>query len=429
MMPNARGWLSLTVMLAASGLATPSSSHAQDTLCARVLQARAMPRAAGMECFQLANSVDYSAFAIRLLEARTAPRDLQSRTSGEASAPSQDQGEALPSVQPVALAGVSLSALGGASGSTALIALSLNPLTIARGGGATKSVSATRTMDATLFLPATTADSATNGRPDYWGVRLRLDLSSLRGLALRQVATRFGESLAASTAAAERFGAVLSQARDPGRCFDAVNADSSTADDVTQACGRSFSLDLDTESYARYRESLARLRDSVDASYVGFDLRAEGGDPSLGAQESFSVRSLYAAVAGGRRAPASQEGMTEYGLRFRAGVQVFSVDSGSVVSEKTDGSIWDLAIGAEAMVPQDFKPIRVQAALEYRDGQGVTTALREALQLGGLAFRVSAEVPIRGADGITVSYVKPFDGDLNPRLAISYSIQALLGAR
>src|SRR5256885_12796025 len=130
--------LSAKVMILAAAFAvtapTPAFAQTGHTRCVPSLSKRdssAAKAAAGSSCLVLATLLlppAHEQIVLNALLDQTPPRDLQTRAAsqpGSAGAPSQ--GDAVPSVQPVAAASASIAAVGTGGGDNAITAISLNP--------------------------------------------------------------------------------------------------------------------------------------------------------------------------------------------------------------------------------------------------------------------------------------------------------------
>lgn len=358
------------------------------------------------------------------------PRDLQSRTSGDAGgAAGVSQGEAVPTIQPTALASGSLAALGSGGGSDALIAISLNPLGLfssgtANGNQATRS----RTADLTLFAPVGSTDDSSTDRPRYLGVRLRVNALSWRqGSVLDSAEQLFRDRVTRSAAWADSLATLLRTAPLVEACVREVLAGADRREDrVREFCGGAFDAGAAGSVAREFRAYTAAIRDSLDATFLGLDIRYDRGDPTFGAIAGLDGTFLFAGIVGGRSLRSGGPTLPSYGLRGRLGVQHATLGPGAVVTERASAVALDAAVAFDASYPATFRPLRLAAGLEYRRGDAITDAVDAALERDGLRWRIAIDVPLTAANGVTVAYATPLGGDGRPSLTVGFNWQMLL---
>lgn len=208
---------------------------------------------------------------------------VQSRRAGEAiPAGTTAQTEAVPGVQPTALASASLGVTGSKVGTDALTSISLNPATLFAGTDAEAAARWGRFTDITLFFPVT--DAGDIGRSlDYVGARVRMNITGVTDgdRLLKDAKAAFNAVLRAETNLELDLRDALKSASDVKLCVS--SALESEPGDRLDGCGGNITIGLSPSAYKKLRESLAAVREKADARYLGLDLRVESGDPTLGA--------------------------------------------------------------------------------------------------------------------------------------------------
>ncbi|MCE9601437.1 MAG: hypothetical protein K8S21_04375 [Gemmatimonadetes bacterium] len=356
-------------------------------------------------------------------------RDLQSRTAGNsAGAGGAAQGEAVPTVQPTALASGSLAALGSGGGSDAVVAISLNPLSLFPSRAGASTLERSRLADVTILAPVGGSDTATAASLDYIGLRIRVNLfAGGSARALDSAESLFRSRVVDRAKLSAELAAILRDAPKAGECVALlVGAAAPSAARQRDACGRSFDVQRITDAGAAFRRYTAALRDSVDARYLGLDLRYDRGDPTFGEVPGLDGTFLFAGLAMGKRISPRDADQTSYGVRLRVGVQHIALDSGVVVDSVTSGTAFDAALAFEASYPTAFRPLRLLGGLEYRGGSRIAPTVDDALHRRGLQWRVSLDVPLTEANGIAVAFATPLSGGGKPTLNVSFNWQLLM---
>ena len=356
-------------------------------------------------------------------------RDLQSRGAGNsAGAGGAAQGEAVPTVQPTAIASGSLAVLGSSGGSDAVVAISLNPLILFPSRPGSSTLERSRLADVTILAPIGGTDTSSRAAIDYVGVRVRVNLfAGGSARALDSAESLFRSRTVDRAKLKTELETILQDAPRTRDCVALlVAAAAPSAARQRDACGRSFDVQRVSDAGAAFRRYTAQLRDSVDARYLGLDLRYDRGDPTFGEVRGLDGTFLFAGLAMGKRIMPRDADQSSYGLRLRVGVQHIALDSGVVVDSLTSGTAFDAALAFEASYPSAFRPLRVIAGLEYRGGARIAPALDDALHRRGLQWRLSIDVPLTEANGIAVAVATPLSGGGRPTLNVSFNWQLLL---
>lgn len=345
------------------------------------------------------------------------PRTLQSRASGNAGGTTGS--EAVATTQPIALAGGTLAAFGGGGGADAIAAISLNPLTLLGGGD---KPSDARKYDITLLAP--TGNDTDSLR--YLGVRVRYNVESKDQRRVLDEAERlFREGTRMRLPLLRELERLFAEAPAPAACARQL-IDPGEATAAREACGAPFDVSRYALASRAFEDYTASIRDSLDQHYFGLDLRYDRGDPTFGAVPGLDGTFLYAGVAFGRRTHAREADGATIGWRARIAGQYIVVDSGPATATDANGIAADIAFAFEATYPAAFRPIRLLGGLEYRSGSPLPTTTDDALELDGLRWRLSLDIPVTAANGIAVAYSTPLSGGGRPTLNVSFNWQMLL---
>lgn len=403
MRPGRRGLLATALLCLTT---TPTTAQSpQQVECARLAGAAA----AGLgdeSCFFLAGTLVGALGTQMILQ-----RDLQPADEGGArAAGSLAQGEAVPTAQPMAIGGGSLSAVGSDAGSDAITALTFNP-TIFFGAASSGEELArnSRLADVTVFFPMDELDRDDDGDVDYFGLRMRVNFTGLgAGSELWAAARRLQALTVSETTATERLDEVLSAlpvAR-LGACVESLRDVSSTTAERTEACGEDVRRRLDAQGYEQFRQSLVPLRTQADSRYFGLDVRLDFGDPTLGAVPDAQAVAINAGIAFGRQLVGADALAPSTGIRFRAGVRYTELVDVDETSFALDGGL-----GFALRRPVDVeKALTLTGGFEFRFG-GVDEALDAAFQSDFVVFRAALSVPMTDQVGITMSFGRPLVGD------------------
>ena len=347
---------------------------------------------------------------------------VQSRRAGEAiPAGTTAQTEAVPGVQPTALASASLGISGSKVGTDALTSVSLNPATLFGGTDAEAVARWGRFTDITVFFPVT--DAGDIGKSlDYVGARVRINVTGvLDGGALLEDAKRaFNAVLRTETNLLLDFTDALRSAPDAELCVR--SALESEPGDRLEGCGGNITVGLPPSAYKELRERLAAVREKADARYLGLDLRVETGDPTLGAVPGADVTALQAGVALGRRILQRDVYSPSLGLRSRLGVRYTDPqDAGTEVTWALDGG---LGFDASRMLPTE-QYVKLSSGFEFRYSNS-DDAVQESLQTDFAAFRGSLSVPLVGGASLSIGFTTPVVGDSETSLTFNVDWGLLL---
>lgn len=393
-------------------------------------------------CFRLADDI---ATQILLLDSnplgyQPTPRDYQPVTGQRVGAGgSLAQDEAVPSVQPLALAGAVIGAQGTEGGTSSIAGFTLNPMmfsTSMSGDDDEQRIARfSRFMDASVLLPVDGADANKDGALDYFGLRVRMNVHGLfkggelvdeiKGM-LRGIAQRQGEL-------SEEILEILENAPDCEKCAEALYA--GRMDELV--CGPGRTSPQSEKLILALKKKIATLRNEMDASYYGLDLRYDAGDPSLGSTPGASGRGMFAAFAIGKTL--SQTTDSKSGWRVRLGLRQFDQDDwtdssalnpvdSSVVYEKKAGVAEfqvDGAAGLEFTKTMSSQVLALSVGAEFRMS-GSAKEMSEALQTNYLLLRVALSIPISDSNTVSVSYAKPLLGAVSQVLTVNYGWNLLL---
>jgi hypothetical protein len=235
--------------MAAATLAAQGAERDQQCVAELLKEVEGMTaeEAAQEPCFQLANALESRVSApatLQMMLARTPPRDFQSRAMGNAgTAGAPSQVEAVPSVQPLALAGGSLAAVGSEGGTDAIAAFTINPVILFGARDDAHAAELTRLLDLTVLAPVNDLDRDEDGKIDYWGLRARINVTGPgAGKHLRQAVTAFAQRVQRSAIVAASLDTVLRETPNFEKCVAAFRADSVFPEAVTAGCGRRLEI-------------------------------------------------------------------------------------------------------------------------------------------------------------------------------------------
>lgn len=355
-----------------------------------------------------------------------APRDLQARQSQHpALSGSLAQSEAVPDVRPAAAASGAIAALGSDAGADAIAAVSINPAIFLLADHATEALAKySRFADLTVFLPVSGIDEDDDDDGiDYVGVRLRLNHHGLR--AGDRLWTRARELFDTwITDAARRSNgvrALLAQAPDVRACASALR----TVDDpqlVRGVCGGVVEFGFSDADIAALRAQLADIRRTVDSRYFGLDLRADFGDPTLGAVEDASGTFLFAGLAAGRQLTGAP-GIGGIGVSARLGARHASLDvPGAEGQFQVEGGA-----GLGLTRPFEMQALTAAAGFEVRYG-GESDGIHAPLDTDFALFRASVNVPVFAGNSVSIAVGVPIDGELSSFLSVNFNWGLLLPA-
>jgi hypothetical protein len=387
----------------------------RDSLCASVLSNHKLT---GPSCQSLAVAavtvITESFYAPQ-------PRDVQNTNARAATAGSIAQNEAIPSVQPEAVAGASVAAAGTDSGTRTIAAISVNPaLFFVPIGNSNRIATASRIADLTFLVPTDNIDEDGNGRPDYFGVRLRINVNGAQsGRAITEAGRAFLRSVQADADMMVAIrAALLETVPDIPRCGNALLTPGQTSADLQSACG--IVIQPTEARYAELRRTLAIAREEADAKYLGLDVRADWGDATLGSVADAEASAITAAVAFGRRVTGADPRELFLGIRGRAGYRYSNLWKTNATSRAFDGGF-----GLEARKSIDeTSAVMLSAGIEARYG-GEEDA-EEQLQTNYTVFRATLAVPIAGATGLSIAFGTPLAGQIDPTFNVNFNWSVLL---
>lgn len=380
-------------------------------------------------CFTLAGfivgSLQETSWKGAPVTAPVAPRDVQPDNPGDAvAAGSLVQGEATPSVRPVALAGGSISAVGTGAGARALTSIAINPaILFGNVGDPQKAASATRFADLTFLLPVDKLDGNNDGRIDYFGARARVNILGLKAgsKAFKDVETAANKSIMEAVNQAEAMERALMGAP-PGsvqECAESLLKATPGSVIKTASCGSEVSFNPDTAAARALKESMRALRDSADRSYFGLDLRFDFGDPTLGDSAGADATAFSAGLGWGKQIASSS---ADVALKLHFGGKYVSLRDSSKTKLSVEGGA-----GFELSRYVENQLIKLGAGLEFASG-GVKKSQEIALQTDYVTFRGSLSIPLVNSTTVSVSVTAPLYGEQSPTLSISGNWAMLLSA-
>ncbi len=406
----------LLVGLACLAQAQERTQAKSDTLCAEVMKARKL---AGKSCATLATLIVDS--VTRLLY-QPEPRDLQNQNAKAATGGSLAQAEAVPSAEPLAVGGASLAAVGADSGAKAIVALTLNPsvfLTSPR--HAEQIARASRIADLTVLFPVDDLDRDKDGHVDYFGARLRLNITgSKSGGKVAKAGQAFLQSVQGEADFRNQLIAAFRAAANVETCVQALLAQEHDEAEISQQCGSGALWAPDRATYDAMRKAIAEARVEADSRYLGLDLRMDFGDPTLGAVKDASATSINAGLALGRQFLGADPTGASAGVKARLGLRYTDLTDLHQTSFAFDGGI-----GFEARRPLDQDQAAVlSAGFEFR--YGGEKGVQEELQTNYTVFRAALAIPVAGATALSIAVGAPIDGPISPTLSVNFNWGLLL---
>jgi len=354
---------------------------------------------------------------------QTAPRDVQSTSGGNAApAGSPAQAAAVPSIQPTAFASANIAAIAQDSGSNAIAAIAINPATLFSSVTDPKELARlSRLVDLTFFFPVDGADANDDGRLDYAGARLRLNLTA--GSQANPLNARGDELMRSLTEEANdqtvRLEHLLNTTPTFEACVEALTASPVSTAKVEEACGGSLTL-TPGAAYEQLHRLMGEARERADAQYLGLDLRVDTGDPTFGAVENAAGTSIVAGLGYGKRLAPSLTA-TSGGVRGRLGVRYVSLRDTTLTDWQVDGGL-----ALEFSRVMETQRLEFSAGFEFRYS-GKEDA-REILRTRYVEFRTGLVVPLAGSTGLSVAFSTPLVGEISPTLSLNMNWQQLLAA-
>ena len=387
-----------------------------DTLCATAARARKIP---GASCRALATAI-VTRTTDRFYQPD--PRDVQNQSPRPATGGSLAQSEAVPGVEPLAVGGATLAAVGGDSGARSVVAITLNPAVFfVSPNDADAMAAASRIADLSALLPVDDLDRDNDGTVDYIGLRLRINLTGAgSGKKVREAGRTFLRVVQGEADLVNNVITALQGSRDVDACAAALLSTRSSAATVTRRCDGVVDLEADPEVYEELRSRMREAREEADSRYLGLDLRADIGDPTLSGQVPAKTKSLTAGLAAGRRLLSGNGSGTSAGLKLRAGLRYVDLPAPVSSSFAFDGGL-----GFELERPLEGQaPVSVSAGLEFRYGGDASDETK--LQTNYTVFRFALNVPVAGGSGVSVGVSAPIDGEISPTLTVNFNWSMLL---
>jgi len=236
------------------------------------------------------------------------PADRQTSTNKSGSSA---QAEPVEAIQPITLAGGSVTLAGTRSGTKGVGTITVNPLAIAEPDGAVLG----RIFDVSVSAPFD-LDSGVNQGTRYFSARLRLNATAPISAAPLQAAV--DKWLQAEGAYADSLQTVLEKAPDPKTCAESVAKTHAVTKD---ACGQDLGVDAVTKERKVAFDEIEKARRAADRYYLGIDARIDTGDPTGTIIVGDKGTHVLGGVAAGTRIP--QGSLWDWELRGRAAGDYF----------------------------------------------------------------------------------------------------------
>jgi hypothetical protein len=370
----------------------------------------------------------------RLRAPGISPRDLQTNKSTSAqSVAAANQSDAVPALYPFALAGGSIGGSGSEGGTNALTAISLNPaIFFGDMDDPEESARLGRMMDFSVIVPLTQIEDPLAHDLQYLGVRARINMTGAEegGKLYNDVVNAFKGVLAMSELEEAGIQELLLNAPDFKTCiaqFEAVLQGQSDPGTLSMACGEDFSVVASDEQFSTYKLLLQQLVQQADSKYFGLDLRADFGDPTLGAIDSARGTSIFAGVGYGFSKDNKKINSGSTNFNSRLGLRYKDM-------EDLEATIFDIdgALGIEIARPFQYQQIKFGCGLEFRTSieervdNIIYDRLDEALETDYLFFRAALNVPITASNSFAVQYGTSVIGDKPSVLVVNFNWKLLL---
>jgi hypothetical protein len=385
---------------------------------------------AGNCAFLAAFLVDTLQARIRLTDpgSRPSPRTYQSTRAGSAvAAGTPGQAEAVPGVQPTALAAASISAAGTDSGSKAITAISLNPATLFGGSDSVFAAKWSRFADLTLLVPLDRKSATSAAGLSYFGLRSRINVTAISqgDQLLTSMLHTFTSILEAANDLNNQLLPLLLALDTQAKVEDCVralmNADVGSA---PAECGGRFKIAFPAELYGKLRAEIAHVREVADAHYFGLDLRFDTGDPTLGASPDRDVTSLAVGIAQGQRALGKRPTDAMIARRFYGAARY------TKPKDTTKPVVWsgDAGIAFEvSRLVQADQYVQFSGGLLARVSSG-EAAVRDKMQPNFLTLQTGLTIPLAGGSSLAVGFSAPLVGKVSPSLSVNFNWGLLLSA-
>jgi hypothetical protein len=318
-----------------------------------------------------------------------------------------------------------VSAVGADSGARSIVTVTINPAVFfVSPGDAEAMATASRIADLSMLLPVDDLDRDHDGRVDYIGMRMRLNLTGPgSGKRVQEAGRAFLRAVQGEADLVNDVLAALQRARDVDACAASLLSGRSSPATVTRRCDGEVDLEADPQAYEEMRARMAEAREEADSRYLGLEIRADLGDPTLSGLVPAKTRSLTAGLGAGRRLLSGSGSGASAGFRARAGLRYVSLPDPGPASFAFDGGL-----GFELERPLDGQaPVSASAGLEFRYGGESTEETK--LQTNYTVFRFALNVPVAGGAGVSVGVSAPIDGEISPTLTVNFNWSLLLPRR
>lgn len=349
---------------------------------------------------------------------RLSPRDLQQTNAGDAATGgSVAQAEAVPTVQPMAAGGGSISAVGSDAGAHAITALTLNPAIFFTGSEPSTALAQySRLSDLTVFFPVDGLDQDQDGDVDYFGIRVRVNVTGLSAGSdlMAKAREMFGTLVQQEALYVEWLAEVLQNTPVVEACVTALLASQLDRAAVQQSCATDVAATLDADAYRAFHDQLAAVREEVDSRYFGLDVRLDVGDPTLGAVPNASATAITGGLAFGKQFVGQRPDDASAGLKARLGLRYTDLEDLDEQSFAVDGGV-----AFEARRPVDLRRIvTLSGGFEFRFGDA--DRAEAELQTDFLVFRAALKVPVSDGTGVSIAVGAPLIGErISPSLSVN----------
>lgn len=374
-------------------------------------------------------------FGEKVFEENTTPRDFQNTEAEPIAGGTLSQSNALPSVEPISTAGGNFSTGGTESGSSTIVALTLNPSIFFIDPEDEKQTARYgRLSDLTVFFPT---DAVNNDTKDlsYFGIRARINTTGISdgSKILKKASSLLNELTSKQDKAREEIKELMSTKNnfeEKKQCVLEIKNKSGN-------CYESLNFSIDQSQLDEIKKTLQAVSDSANSNYFGLDLRFDSGDPTFGADEGASGTRLFGGFAFGKAIK------KDVMLKFRMGVDYFDQDNyQNIISDTTQNMIvmdtvnvngktnisLDSALGFEFSRKIENQSVNFSSALELRLGfnEEVSKAEESVFQTNYLMLRNSLSVPITSSNKISLNLGVPIFGEIGPVFSISANWSLLL---
>jgi hypothetical protein len=338
--------------------------------------------------------------------AEATPADRQTSTNKSGSSA---QAEPVESIQPITLAGGSVTLAGTRSGTKGVGTITVNPLALA----APDSVTTGRMFDLSVSAPFD-LDRGVNQDNRYFSARLRVNATA--PISTADLAAAVSKWLSAEGVYGDSLEEVLSKAPDVRACAESVAKTHKVTHD---ACGK----DIDTNALVEARKSALKeievARRRADRYYLGLDARIDSGDPTGTLVVGDKGTHILGGIAAGIRL--EQGSLWDWELRGRfAGDYFRSRDDAAGADPKTIYSYdWGAAIIFSGRLSKDAKQrLAFGVGVEGRQAQDNEDAKAQLAPTNYANLNLMAVVPAASGGDLGLAVSIPVAESVIPHGAI-----------